>query len=586
MRQRKGDPGVLEWAVSDPVPAVGCVRLRLTACPGARGPGRAPKLAAAPKCLIEAWAESTAGSEEVAYCHVTARLGHPRARVHWLGRSQQRAVHSSVGGVRCVPHGRAAAPSAGGGTAPVLDRRLTVAEALFGAAAAAAERLGAQALELQAMDNGSGKLVQLYLDMGFTRASQEPGEILWMEAPVETIAALAPEAWLPWLLPAALDGPRWLRGVVAQKRGDQAIRSRPPGQQVWAVPWPPGARVYVRLERECCEPSTRNGEQPVFEADYQNDRLRKDSGTIALCPYGRSELGLPAGQRPRRDFIPTVECRIAEIRILDAERKYETTLFHIHNHELTATDRQPFTAARSAAKARLDDNPDARSRVLIGRRARRRARGPGARMPGARGEGAGLLAGEEGEPEVLLAEGPPLRPASRHPRACRIVTVAVPAVAVCAVVAALRWGSLGGPVRRSGAVDVTAGMLLRDWGDNVPRPKIAWFADEDFNPKDLFDSLATNKDLTEPPPETSAPTSAPTPAPTAPTPAPTSAPPASTSAPTAAPRPVSAACGRGSLISEVYVFVFLFFFFAIWAFILDFGLGAGHRPFRTINTDP
>lgn len=295
MRQRKGDPGVLEWAVSDPVPAVGCVRLRLTACPGARGSWRAPKLAAAPKCLIEVWAESTATSEEVAYCHTTVRLnwlgrsqqeaGNPRARVHWLGRSQQRAVHSSVAGVRCVPRRKVAEPSEGDGTAPVRDRRrLTVAEALFGIAAAAAERLGAKALELQAMDNGSGRLVQLYLDMGFTKASQEPGEILWMEAPVEAASALAPEAWLRWLLPAALDGPRWLRGVVAQKRGDQAMRSRPPGQQVWTVPWPPGARVYVRLERDLdCEPAypCGNGE-PVFEADLLAEAvMRKDGKELA-----------------------------------------------------------------------------------------------------------------------------------------------------------------------------------------------------------------------------------------------------------------------------------------------------------------
>ena len=63
---------------------------------------------------------------------------------------------------------------------------------------------------------------------------------------------------------------------------------------------------------------------------------------------------------------PGPELRIAELRITDADGKHETTIFNVHNHELSPNDRAIFKAAWDDAQARVAANPSTHNLILIG----------------------------------------------------------------------------------------------------------------------------------------------------------------------------------------------------------------------------
>eukprot|EP00930_Biecheleria_cincta_P038322 TRINITY_DN26338_c0_g1_i1.p1 TRINITY_DN26338_c0_g1~~TRINITY_DN26338_c0_g1_i1.p1 ORF type:complete len:847 (+),score=161.57 TRINITY_DN26338_c0_g1_i1:65-2542(+) len=161
-------------------------------------------------CKLEVWAEDHSGSE-LAFCHATILDQLAKGRVHWLGRSNQQEVHPRVRGKRCFCHGGSPNCSEGDLAQKLAaSQMLTLAEALLGLVAALmARHFGVRTLELQAMDNGSGKLIKFYANLGFLRTSDEDSAP-WMEAPVEAIASLSPERWLDDLVPVTFQGCPWL----------------------------------------------------------------------------------------------------------------------------------------------------------------------------------------------------------------------------------------------------------------------------------------------------------------------------------------------------------------------------------------
>lgn len=185
----------------------------------------------APKCSLEVWAmgKDDESSVELAYCHANFCPTKKITRIKWLGRSECRPVHSSVRGMRsvlragapvpklCLP--LAALPGAldeepeprPGGRAP--RPKLTVAEALLSVTMSILANFGASTVQLQAMDNGSGKLVQFYANLGLRELPQIPGELLRMEGPVRPVVDALPTYWTDDLVPADFDGPTWLREV-------------------------------------------------------------------------------------------------------------------------------------------------------------------------------------------------------------------------------------------------------------------------------------------------------------------------------------------------------------------------------------
>jgi len=159
-----------------------------------------------PKCCIEVWADDGIGAydddPELAYCKCMVCFGLPGARVLWLGRSGQRHIHDRIRGKLVVSE-----PA----EHPAHEHQSrTLAQAIFGLAAGISELFGAKVLELIADDNGSGRLVQYYLRLGFIQATIMDGQVCVMSAPISKIKALAPPMWLEGLVPVGFDGRQWL----------------------------------------------------------------------------------------------------------------------------------------------------------------------------------------------------------------------------------------------------------------------------------------------------------------------------------------------------------------------------------------
>mmetsp|Transcript_21807 Transcript_21807/g.40599 ORF Transcript_21807/g.40599 Transcript_21807/m.40599 type:complete len:579 (+) Transcript_21807:48-1784(+) len=133
---------------------------------------------------------------ELASCQGVCRLGHPIAKVNWLGRSSARPAHESVRGLPCID-------------VEGSELKRSVAQVVFGLFAGIAIRLGATALDLVADDDGSGRLVKYYSRLGFEKGVQVEGAVWNMRGPIAVIAELAPPSWLEGLMPPTFDALKW-----------------------------------------------------------------------------------------------------------------------------------------------------------------------------------------------------------------------------------------------------------------------------------------------------------------------------------------------------------------------------------------
>jgi len=95
----------------------------------------------------------------------------------------------------------------------------TVAEFILGLTVAIIQILGAEHVELQAQDDGSGRLVNFYKKAGFMEVKKEGDKTRdsslkqWtrMEGPASAVAQLAPEAWLVDLVPGDFLPAVWVK---------------------------------------------------------------------------------------------------------------------------------------------------------------------------------------------------------------------------------------------------------------------------------------------------------------------------------------------------------------------------------------
>lgn len=216
------------WSSETSLAKVARVRVRLAA--GNAGPvadGDPParrssavesaekKRAAEEKCSVEVWAEGDgeSGPCELAYCRGMVRPRQWSVRILWVGRSSSREAHPDVRGVRGLltppeeNHGPNSSPT-----------QHTVAEAMIGLVASVSRRLGAIDVELQALDNGTGKLVRYYKRLGFEKRPKTEGAMPWMEAPIQSVALFAPTSWVRNLPPACgeFDVAQWFKGMQEQ----------------------------------------------------------------------------------------------------------------------------------------------------------------------------------------------------------------------------------------------------------------------------------------------------------------------------------------------------------------------------------
>lgn len=231
--QRDADDGPIEWTLRLRHSLANQLRARLLVTD--------TKDRSAGKCSVEVWAEEDYGDErvELAYCRGMVCPRESRAVVLWLGRSDTRPVHQRARGRRCV--------QADAQNNKANSPEYTLAEALFGLVAAIASLFRVAILELQAKDNGSGKLIDFYLRLGFSKRPQAHGEILWMEAPIEVASRTAPSHWLAALVPASFDACTWMQGVLEKLRFKAVLKKLFQEPLRWNASEPSGARVIAKL---------------------------------------------------------------------------------------------------------------------------------------------------------------------------------------------------------------------------------------------------------------------------------------------------------------------------------------------------
>jgi len=183
----------------------------------------------------------------LAFCRAVVSPAERRGRFGWVGRRGMRPVHDAVRGVRCVMSRGIRSDQQQGNCGGQV---LTVAEALLGTVAALAILFGALVMDLQAYDNGSGRLVDFYESLGFRKSGpQQEGHMQLLEAQANALRKLAPFRWVSQLVPQDFDAPAWWNAEMSRQRIERALAA--PGFR-WkcGIAWPHGATIQVRFYRD------------------------------------------------------------------------------------------------------------------------------------------------------------------------------------------------------------------------------------------------------------------------------------------------------------------------------------------------
>lgn len=252
---------ILQWSVDVEHCTIARLTLRLVLeLGGARG------CTSTPICSVEVKAEAAEQSEELALCHGALYFRSPiDAHVEWLGRSGHRAVHRRVRGSRCVAT-KGFAEDLGPGDGTALDELppRTVAETLLGIVVSIFQLLGTAVVQLQALDDGSERLVNFYMGFGFIEKSRvckkrttghpKDGQTVSMDALViGLVANLVPAgsqaaAWFAALLPRSFDAKGWLRQGV-QQLWCERLRAGSLPRFEFRTAWPPRSQLDLQLYR-------------------------------------------------------------------------------------------------------------------------------------------------------------------------------------------------------------------------------------------------------------------------------------------------------------------------------------------------
>lgn len=204
-------------------------------------------------CGISVWAEGSSSESSapttLVSCKSSLMPGTSRVHVGWLGRKnaspQEMERHKSW---------RFVEDSSAQDQADTVSpkRKRTVAQAVLGLMAAIAGLYGMLTVELDAEDNGSGKLIKFYSDMGFRVVPNPPrkkGEDIPMCASLQAIAKLAPVEWLRAIIPQDFDPWGWLYQDMDQIQVKRILRSPDvPWKWHWRAAWPAGAKVDARMQ--------------------------------------------------------------------------------------------------------------------------------------------------------------------------------------------------------------------------------------------------------------------------------------------------------------------------------------------------
>lgn len=303
----------LDWSLYVQHEKISCIRVQLSAARDKTVKSIGGE--DVPACLIEVCAEGhpadgAARGHKLIRCSGSLVPRRSRLHVNWLGRKgacpEKPDPQVRVG---CAPVGK---PEARPGTPSwaVLrgecgsDRAsgppYTVAQAVLATLAAIGGLFGMIIIELDAEDNGSGKLVQYYTQLGFSVVVQVKGFDVEMEAPLATVAQNAPEDWIRGLMPEDFDAWGWLnprsnrRGGIADHDPARAVLLAPdvPWDWSWKVAFPNDARVDAKLSMH--ESSRVNCEVYLWSSDGQElvsvrGSVRIKQQALRLIWLGRSK---------------------------------------------------------------------------------------------------------------------------------------------------------------------------------------------------------------------------------------------------------------------------------------------------------
>lgn len=242
--------------------------------------------ASCPRCAIEVWAEDGEGARLVE-CRGSLCPDNSHMHVHWLGRRREALSQACGPGWNYVSGEEPLAHASS-------SERRTLAQALLGILASVGELFGMIIVDMEAEDNGSGKLIRFYEDMGLTRRPKKV-QALWMEGPIKSVAQLAPQKWLLDILPEEFDAWNWLQRDARDCQVERLLLSPDvPWKWAWTVAWPANSQVDMRMRVGKIDNFSKIGVEAVLKSStstelaFARGAVRLKHRTLKLLWLGRT----------------------------------------------------------------------------------------------------------------------------------------------------------------------------------------------------------------------------------------------------------------------------------------------------------
>jgi hypothetical protein len=104
-------------------------------------------------------------------------------------------------------------------------------------------------VDLDAEDDGSGKLIRFYTNLGFhMKGKQNISQDVYMEAPIRSVSCLAPQHWIEAMVPRTFEPWAWLQPEMKDHQVERVLLSTEvPWKFSWKAGWPLAAQVSARL---------------------------------------------------------------------------------------------------------------------------------------------------------------------------------------------------------------------------------------------------------------------------------------------------------------------------------------------------
>jgi len=252
-----------------------------------------------PACLIEVAAEgppTAAGGrgEKLIRCSGSLVPRNSRLHVNWLGRTGAKGFTEVARGrpeILSVKNAKDVGMELGGAANKSQKTAVrTIAQGVLATLAHVSSLFGMIIVELDAEDNGSGKLVKHYVDLGFRVTNAMPGFDVEMEVPMGALMKLAPKDWIDKLIPKDFDAWSWLQ--PADRRDNtsdhdpvRGILLAPdvPWAFTWKTAYPADGQIDAKLALNTIDGvSARVGVEVFLKSVRRDEELAFARGAIRI----------------------------------------------------------------------------------------------------------------------------------------------------------------------------------------------------------------------------------------------------------------------------------------------------------------